>query len=335
MSTDDTNVISVGAKPSLRARVLTPLVRMVVKRWARGDPAAVVRRARKIFGLPGFLNFMHSRGLEIQSIDTGTVRGEWLIPNHRQAKDGVLLYFHGGGYVSCSPQTHRPITTALARLVQCRVFSLKYRLAPEHPFPAAVDDAAAAFQWLVESGVPPNKIAFAGDSAGGGLAIATMLRLREQGRALPACAVCLSPWVDLTGVGKYRNIDSCAMFQPKDVAIFAGLYLNGASMESPEASPVFADLNGLPPLLIHVSSTELLLRDAVRLHEKAMQAGVMSTLRIYPGLPHVWQIFTGVIPEAKLALGEIADFVSAAFDGRPAAEVRPSRGRTMLGHVTS
>jgi monoterpene epsilon-lactone hydrolase len=328
MSHNDTDVVPIIPKPSLRGRILTRLVRVVVKRWARGDPPAVVRRARQVFGFPNFLNFLYSGSLEIQSIDTGQVQGEWLIPKHRQAKNGVLLYFHGGGYVSCSPQTHRPITTALARLTQCCVFSLKYRLAPEHPFPAAVDDAAAAFQWLVESGVPPEKIAVAGDSAGGGLAIAVMLRLRERGLALPACAIGLSPWVDLTGGGKYRNTDSCAMFQPKDVAIFSGLYLNGASPESPEASPVFADLTGLPPLLIHASSTELLLHDAVLLHEKALQAGVKSTLSVYPGLPHAWQIFFGVIPEARIALEQIASFISAAFNGPAVDGIRPSAAAT-------
>src|SRR5262249_48821070 len=156
--------------------------------------------------------------------------------------------------------------------------ALDYRWAPEHPFPAAVDDAAAAFLWLVKNGVAPGKIAIAGDSAGGGLAIATMLRLREQGRALPGCAVCLSPWVDLTRADKYRNAGSCSMFQPDDIATFAGLYLQGASPESPEASPLFGDLHGLPPLLIHASSTELLLDDAVRLHQKAIRCGVKSTL---------------------------------------------------------
>jgi acetyl esterase/lipase len=141
-----------------------------------------------------------------------------------------------------------------------------------------------------------------------------MLRLRAQGHRLPACAVGLSPWVDLSGADKYRNAGSCSMFQPNDIVTFAKLYLHGAPAESPEASPLFGDLRGLPPLLIHVSSTELLLDDAVRLHEKAASCGVKSTLSVYPGLPHVWHIFLGVIPEARQALKQIADFVSAAWD---------------------
>jgi acetyl esterase/lipase len=312
MNTPSTSTVS-PTRPSLRGRIATRLVRVVVRRWARGDPPAVVRRARRVFGLPNFMNTLHSRGLEIESVDTERVRGEWVRPKDCEMRDRALLYLHGGGYVSCSPQTHRAITTALARRLLCPVFSLDYRLAPEHPFPAAVDDAAAAFEWLTQSGLAPEQMALAGDSAGGGLALAAILRLRTLGHALPACAVGLSPWVNLTGAGEYRNSGSCSMFQPNDVAVFAKVYLNGASAESAEASPVFGDLRGLPPLLTHVSSTELLFDDAVRLHAKATSCGVKSTLNIYRGLPHVWQILVGLVPEAGAALDEIAEFVSSAW----------------------
>jgi epsilon-lactone hydrolase len=320
------------------------MVRMIVKHWAKGDPPAVVRRARRVFGLPNFASLLQSRGIAIEQVDTVApaesgiaakrgaekplaekigadqagycrIRGEWIRPLAGSDSGNVILYLHGGGYVSCTPQTHRPITASLARMARCRVFSLDYRLAPEHPFPAAVDDAAVAFRWLVANGVSANKIAVAGDSAGGGLVLATMLRLRSSGVALPACGVCLSPWVDLTGADKYQNSGSCSMFQPADVATFALLYLNGAPAETAEASPLFADLGGLPPLLTQVSSTELLMDDAVRLHEKAGRSGVASTLSIYPGLPHVWQIFTPLIPEAKTAFAEIASFVGKAWEG--------------------
>jgi epsilon-lactone hydrolase len=318
------------------------MVRVIVKHWAKGDPPAVVRRARRVFGLPNFASLLQSRGVVIEQVDTGAaageaakagakkppaekigadqagyyrIRGEWIRPLAGSDSGNVILYLHGGGYVSCTPQTHRPITASLARLARCRVFSLDYRLAPEHPFPAAVDDAAAAFRWLVASGVPAMKIAVAGDSAGGGLVLAMMLRLRSLGHALPACGVCLAPWVDLTGTDKYQNSGSCSMFQPADVATFALLYLNGAPAETAEASPLFSDLSGLPPLLIQVSSTELLLDDAVRLHRKAENCGIVSTLSIYPGLPHVWQIFTPLIPEAKTAFAEIASFMGKAWEG--------------------
>jgi acetyl esterase/lipase len=305
-------------KPSLHARIANRMVRVAVKHWARGNPEAVVRRARWVFGYPGFLTFVHSFGVKIEKVETPQVRGEWICPTSSTLPDRVVLYVHGGGYVSCSSRTHRPITTALARMAKCRVFALDYRWAPEHPFPGAVDDAATALLWLDRNGVDPAKTAVAGDSAGGGLIIAAMLRLREQGHDLPRCAVCLSPWVDLTGAGHYQNAGSCSMFQPRDITTFAGLYLRGASPETPEASPVFADLRGLPPLLIQASSTELLLDDAVRLHRRAARCGVESTLNVFPELPHVWQILFGLIPEARAALQQIASFICTSLSpGEP------------------
>lgn len=296
-------------RASLRARVLTRLVRLVVKNWPRNDMAAVLRRARLLFGSPTPLSFLHTRGLRIQQIQEGDVRGEWLLPEQLEQKDKVLLYLHGGGYVSCSPRSHRAITASLVRLLKQRVFALDYRLAPEEPFPAAVDDAEAAYRWLLKNGARPENIAVAGDSAGGGLTMALLLRLRRVGLPLPACAVCLAPWVDLTGKYNYRNRKSCAMFTGNEAGAFATLYLHNAPAETEEASPLFADLRGLPPLLIQVSSTELLLDDAVRLQEKASSAGVDVRLSVYPGLPHVWQMWVGLMPEAKMALGEIAEFV--------------------------
>lgn len=302
---------------SVRGRIASSIVRLIVKGWARGDPPAVVRRARRVFGMPNFALRLYSRGIAVESISersgNQTIKGEWILPAGSSDSEHVILYLHGGGYVSCTPQTHRPITTSLARLARCRVFSLDYRLAPEHPFPAAVDDAAAAFRWLVANGVSADNIAVAGDSAGGGLALALMLRLRSGGHALPACGVCLSPWVDLTGADVYRNGGSGVMFQAAKVATFAAFYLNGAAAENPEASPLFADLSGLPPLLIQVSSSELLLDDAVRLHRKAKRCGVASRLRVYPDLPHVWQILTPLLSEAKTALLEISAFVCNAW----------------------
>src|SRR5947209_15134 len=145
-------------KPSLRARIAFQLVRAVVKGWPQNDSAALVRRARRIFGQPGWLRFAPARGVSIDEVP-GDIAGEWLTPGNLHSYDPALLYLHGGGYVSCSPQTHRPITAALARLAGCRVFSLAYRLAPEHPFPAAVDDAVNAYRWLLACGLKPERIA--------------------------------------------------------------------------------------------------------------------------------------------------------------------------------
>jgi acetyl esterase/lipase len=225
-------------------------------------------------------------------------------------RDAVLLYYHGGGFVSCSPRSHRPITATLARLIGCRVFSLDYRLAPENPFPAGAEDSVNAVKWLIKSGIQPQKIALAGDSAGGGLAVAALVRLRDEKATLPACAACISPWVDLVEEYTPTNQNSCAMFLPADGRAFAKIYLNGASPHSPMASPLFADLHGLPPLLIQAADTEILYDDAVRLNERASAAGVESRLHIYKGLPHVWHIFAGMVPEAGQALREMAEFIA-------------------------
>jgi epsilon-lactone hydrolase len=299
---------------TLRARFVTRLVRWGVKLWPKEDPAKLARSARRVFELPNVLGFIFSSGLEIERVQCDMVRGEWIAAQGRRSSDGVVFYLHGGGYVSCSAKSHRSITASLARRLPGRVFSLDYRLAPESPFPAAVDDAAAGYQWLLDQGVPPQKIAVAGDSAGGGLAIATLLRLRQTGRPLPACAVCLSPWVDLTGKSQYANKGSGLFFQPDDVASLAKLYLQGESPENPEASPVFADLTGLPPLLIHAARTELLADDALRLDARATSCGVNSTLVLYPDLPHVWQIYSGMLPEARLALDQAARFIEGNWE---------------------
>jgi epsilon-lactone hydrolase len=305
---------------SLRATIITAMVRWGVRGWPRGNPFTLARRARRVFELPNLLGLLASIGLKIERVESGSVRGEWIAEPGRQREERVLLFLHGGGYVSCSSKSHRPITAMLARRLPGRVFSVDYRLAPEHPFPAAVDDATAAFEWLVGRGIDPHQIAIAGDSAGGGLAVATLLRLRSLGQAMPACVVCLSPWVDLTGASAYVNSGAGSMFQPADIASFAVVYLHGARPETPEASPVFADLTGLPPFLIQVTRTELLADDAIRLDARATECGVASTLTIYPELPHVWQIYSGLLPEARLALDQAAAFIAAKWN-----EARPQR----------
>jgi acetyl esterase/lipase len=237
------------------------------------------------------------------------VRGEWLTP--RDAKPGVVLYIHGGGYVACSPSTHRPITTTLAKLCRRPVFSAHYRLAPEHRYPAALDDCAAAYRWLLESGVDASSVAIAGDSAGGGLVLGVLLRARDAGLAMPACAVCFSPWTDLGGTGASLtgNDGRCAMFRPQNIPDFAAVYLGGRPATDPYASPAFADLAGLPPMLVQVGSTELLLDDARRVHEKVVEAGGESRLEVFDDVTHCWHMLARVVPEATAALRQAADFV--------------------------
>jgi acetyl esterase/lipase len=237
------------------------------------------------------------------------VRGEWVAP--QKFDEGVILYLHGGGYVSCSAATHRPITAALARLARLRVFSLDYRVAPEHRYPAALDDAVTAYQWLLEQGLPASAISLAGDSAGGGLVLALLLRARDTGLPLPNCAVCFSAWTDLAGTGASIRFNDgrCDMFRTENIAEFAAVYLGGNSPFELYASPMHADLGGLPPLLLQVGSTELLLDDTRHVHDKIQEAQGVSRLEIYDDVFHCWQMMDGIVPEARVALRQAATFI--------------------------
>jgi acetyl esterase/lipase len=278
-------------------------------RW--GDPEVLARRARRLFGLPNPIQWLRTRGIRIELVRAGDVRGEWLTA--ARADRGALLYIHGGGYVAGSPAVYRPITAALARLTGRRVFSLDYRLAPEHRFPAALDDAIAAYRWLLGQGIAPGSLALAGDSAGGGLVLATLLRARDEGMPLPACAVCLSPWTDLAGTGEslIANNGRCAMFRPENIPDFARIYLGAVTPKHPYASPVYAELHGLPPLLFQVGDDELLLDDSRRVHDAVRRAGGRSTLEMTAGVFHVWQMLDGFLPEARAALLRAAEFIAS------------------------
>jgi monoterpene epsilon-lactone hydrolase len=298
--------------PSLRARSLNMCVALLIRRsrWGR-DERAVARRARRLFGSTPVYQWLRTRGLRLTKVESRSIRGEWL--EGYETEPGVILYFHGGGYVSCSAATHRPITAALARLSRRRVFSLDYRLAPEHRYPAALCDGVRAYRWLLEEeGVPAKHISLAGDSAGGGLVLGTLLRLRDKGLKLPACAVCFSPWTDLAGRGEsmHFNDGRCAMFRSSNITEFADAYLGRTSPLDSYASPAFADLKGLPPVLLQVGSTELLLDDSRRIHDKIQEAKGESRLEIYEDLFHCWQMMDGFLPEARTALTRAAEFIS-------------------------
>jgi monoterpene epsilon-lactone hydrolase len=296
--------------PSWQAQCFNAGVRRIIRRRKWGeDEEAVVRRARRLLGAPLPLQWFRARGLRLVPIRDGGVHGEWVEP--KRPDGGAILYVHGGGYVSCSSATHRPITAALARLSRHRVFSLDYRLAPEDPFPAALDDAVTAYRWLLGQGLLASTLSLAGDSAGGGLVLGLLLRVRDAGLPLPACAVCFSPWTDLAGTGASVRLNDgrCAMFYPENIPEFAAAYLNDASPLDPFASPVFADLKGLPPLLLQVSSTELLLDDASRVHHKIQATGGISRLEIYDDVFHVWQMLDGIVPEAGVAMRQATAFI--------------------------
>lgn len=294
--------------PSLRAKFVNFATRRLVRRqiWGR-DEYELAKEARRILGSPKILQTLWAIGLKIDRGDRAN--GEWVTPE-RADPGAVILYIHGGGFVSCSARTHRPITTSLARKTGLRVFAADYRLAPEHRFPAALDDAFSIYEQLQKS-TAGAKIALAGDSAGGGLVLSLLLRIRGSGLEPPACAVCFSPWADLSGSGGSveANKDLDAMFYPENIAEFARPYLGQTPNTELLASPVFADFHDLPPILFQVSSTEILLDDSRRIHEKINAAGGISELEIFDELSHCWQMLNGFVPEAGQALRHAAAFI--------------------------
>ncbi|GLC28566.1 alpha/beta hydrolase [Roseisolibacter agri] len=294
-----------------RTRAVARAVSALIRRRDWGDEHALVRRARRLFGAPAAYGQLMLRGLRREPLEAPGLRGEWLVP--RDTRPGVVLYVHGGGFVSCSPAVYRPLTAALARRTRQRVLALDYRLAPEARFPAALDDAAAAYRWLLDTGVPAGRIAVAGDSAGGGLALSLALRVRDAGWPAPACVVLLSPWTDLTGGGASvrANDGRCDMFRPANMPDFAAVYLGGASPRDPAASPAFAPLHGLPPLLLHVGARELLLDDARRVHDGAIAAGGTSRLVEFEDAFHGWQLLSPWLRDARASLDDVAAFIDA------------------------
>ena len=272
------------------------------------DAAMDERRA----GLEEFMTSFASPvgDARIEPISAGGVPSEWVTV---QGVDPArtILYLHGGAYVLGSPASHRVVTIRLARAATARVLAPDYRLAPEHPFPAAVEDAVSAYRWLLDAGTPSAQIVIAGDSAGGGLTLATLLSLRETGLELPAAGVLISPWADLACESEsyLTNLDTDPMIDQEGLTGLSQMYLAGQDAAEPLASPVHADLTGLPPLLIQVGEAEKLLDDATRLTDRARDAGVDVTLERWPDMPHVWHLFADRLPEGEQAIEAVATFV--------------------------
>jgi acetyl esterase/lipase len=245
-------------------------------------------------------------------IDLGGIPGEWIVAPGAE-EDRVILYLHGGGYVMGSINTHRAMIARISRAAKARVLAIDYRLAPEHPFPAAVDDATTAYKWLLSQGYQPGKIIIAGDSAGGGLTFSTLVSLRESGTPLPAAAVPISPWTDLaaTGASLKTRAKADPMVGDSGLAPMAQHYAGKHDVKHPLVSPLYADLKDLPPLLIHVGDAEILLDDSTRIAERAKAAGVDVTLEVWPEMVHVWHVFAKILPEGQQAIDRIGEFVLA------------------------
>lgn len=254
----------------------------------------------------------------VESIDLGGVPADWIAVEESRP-DFVILYLHGGAYVMGSRRTHRGLAGRMARATRGHVLLPDYRLAPEHPFPAAVEDATSCWRWLLSAGYEPGRMAIAGDSAGGGLTLAALLALKEAGDPLAACAVCLSPWTDLEGTGPTAQAGAVddPMMTPESLRGSGRLYA-GDDLRNPLAAPLHGDPAGLPPLLIQVGTREVLLSDSTRFAEKAQASGVEVELEVEEGLLHVWQMFAH-LPEAGAAMERIGSFVQRHWRDRGGA----------------
>lgn len=296
--------------PSWQSRLLQIFIRVKMKRHITGSEQQLVAFARKNFGDPRLAARFTPKDVSLRIVNEDGIKGEW-VWWEGESDSYVIFYLHGGGYVACSPEVYRPFTAELSKQSKARVFALDYRLAPEHRFPAPIEDATKAYRWLLAQGIAPHRIIIGGDSAGGGLTVATLIALRAAGVPLPALAFCLSPWTDLaaTGVSYITNARRDPVFHRDSLKPVANIYLNGASATDPLASPLYADLTGLPPLHAFVSNTEVLYDDAVGLIARAEQCGVEARLHIADRQPHVWPIFVGMIPEAPATIREVAELI--------------------------
>ncbi len=240
---------------------------------------------------------------------------EWILPAGAGAPDRAILYFHGGGYVLGSIQAHRGIVSKFVKASGLGALLFDYRLAPEHPFPAGLEDAMAAYEWLLDQGLSPAHIVFAGDSAGGGLGLACLIALRDRGLPLPAAAVALSPWTDVACTGEsYRTRARVCLSPPGSWEASRKHYVGDGDPCRPLVSPLYGDLEGLPPLLVLAGEDEVLRDDSIRFAHKAEQAGVDVTLRVEAGMCHCYPACAPLFPEASRAMAEIGAFIQAHVD---------------------
>ncbi len=302
--------------PSLQSRLFLfvlkhrHLLRFQLKRRATIDWNTSIPRLRqeaektsKLFGkLP--------KGIEVSPVTIDGLLAEWILPS-QATKEKVILYFHGGGYVMGSVQSHRTHVAKFVKGSEVGALLFGYRLAPEHPFPAALDDSVTAYRWLLAQGVSPSHIVFAGDSAGGGLCLATLIALRDKGIHLPAAAVALSPWTDLkcTGESYKTKAKVDPLTWPESWTVFSHYYVKGNDPGNPWISPLYGDPHGLSPILIYVGENEVLLDDSTRFAEKAKNAGVDVTLKVGEGMFHCFPVCSPLFPEAKQAMDEICTFI--------------------------
>lgn len=306
--------------PSIRSRIFYRMCKLFLSPFDVSNPLeqqrASMERLSKSYTLP--------RNVDIQPIFIGDMYSEWIRPaDVRQGR--AILYLHGGGYTMGSCNTHRSLAAWISAASQVSTLLIDYRLAPENPYPAALDDTINAFHYLLDQGIEPAKIIIAGDSAGGGLAIAATLLLRDKKEKLPGGIICISPWADLTMSGE--TMVTCSKTDPfitRETSILhANRYIGKHDPKSPLISPIFADLSGFPPMIIQVGEYEVLQSDAVRLSENASRTGVDVSLEIWDGMWHVWHMLVGRMPESRRAIDKLGAFVRKCLEEDKSIGVPP------------
>ncbi|RJP34996.1 MAG: alpha/beta hydrolase [Actinobacteria bacterium] len=292
--------------PSIRYRIAVLLVRL--NTLIQMEAFTPIRYQRWWFD--GVVPRLATRikGVRYEALDISGMPAEWAIP--QDARDGqAILYLHGGAYVVGSIASHRMLVSQLAKEAGCRALAVEYRLAPENPFPAAVEDAVKVYEWLIARGYKAGNTVLAGDSAGGGLAVAAMLSLRDAGSPMPAAAMLLSPWTDMEVSGDcVKNVRDDPMLSARALRREAAMYLGGEDPRHPLASPIYAELYGLPTMLIQAGTREILLDDARRLAERAREAGTEVELDVWEGMFHVWQFFAPLVPESNAAVAKLGRY---------------------------
>jgi len=283
-------------------------IREIIAKRVRSDDIGQRRRDIDARGL----QYKLAADARVEPVSANGVAAEWSSTADADPSK-VVLYLHGGGYVIGSLDSHRHLVVEVGRAARARTLAIDYRLAPEHPFPAAVDDALAAYRFLLADGVQPRSIAIAGDSAGGGLAVAAMIAIRDAGLPQPACGWPISPWVDMeaTGDSMASKAATDPTVQKAGILDMAKLYMHGADPRSPLAAPIYADLRGLAPLLIQVGAAETLLDDAIRLAQVAGAADVAVDLQIWPDMIHVWHVYHQELAAGRRAITAGGDFARA------------------------
>jgi acetyl esterase/lipase len=296
---------------SIRSRIVRKVTGLYLKS-VNSNTADVQRMRRKWHAFAKLLSV--ARGVRRDATVINGLPAEWLVPAGAD-NSKVLLYFHGGAYLMGSCATHRQLVSHIAVAAGVKALLPEYRLAPEHRFPAAVDDAVGIYQALLSDGFLPHNIAVAGDSAGGGLTMAMLITLRDRALPLPAFAALLSPWLDMTGTGESMRTRAQhdPWFRPTDLGIVTGYYCEPEQLRDPRVSPVYADLSGLPPLYVQVGEDEILLSDSERAAGKIRATGGEVELEVWPGMWHVFQAFVHQVPEAKKAIQRLGQRISGAL----------------------